>query len=179
MATYMKNPMLTTIEEKIEANIPKENREAYKRMTIAAGKMLFSEKTNKNMLLVKDPESRKKPVETISTGVIELAWLLYVQSDKQMPAEVLVPGCVVVACWVMDFAERSYGIEITPDLIAAVTKLTYEKMFEKLGVTPEQLREAILQGKAEMDQRQAHSQYMDSKFKEVKTKKPAAKKGGK
>ena len=175
----MHNPMLQNIEEQIEKNIPADKKEAYKRMTLAAGKMMFSDKGNRNMRLVREPKSRETPVETISEGAIGLTWLLYIQSKKQMPVEVLVPGAMVVACWAMDFAQMSYGINITPQIISAVAKLTYEKMFEKLGVTPDQLREAILKGKAEIDQYQEHQKYMNSKFDAVKSKKPVAKKGGK
>jgi hypothetical protein len=175
----MRNPMLKNIEEQIDKSIPADKREAYKRMTLAAGKMMFSDKGNRNMLLVRDPKSRETPVETISEGALGLTWLLYVQSRKQMPVEVLIPGCMVIACWAMDFAEQSYNIEITPQIISAIAKLTYEKMFEKLGITPEQLRDAVLKGKAEIDQYQEHQKYMGSKFNGVKSKKPTAKKGGK
>lgn len=150
------NPLLTTIITNITAHVPPENKQEFDRVTLAGKKILFDPKFHANMELVKNPASRENPVDTISTGVTGLLWLLYLKSNKTLDPKSLVMAGAIFMCEVYDFAERAYQIPVTNETVAETWKQTCSKIFMKLGVTPEKLQEAIQKGKAEIEQHQAN-----------------------
>jgi hypothetical protein len=167
-AGKMTNQMLMDIEQNIEDKVSKENKSRYAKTVLAAETMLFDPKTHANMELVRNPESQKTPVQTISKGVSGLMWLLYQQSKQTLPAEVLIYAGTTTICKVLDFAERGLKLEITPQIISDTVQRTSERLFEKMGVTPDQLRNAIAQGKKEIDDYQTHQQYVGNKMDAIK-----------
>lgn len=122
---------------------------------VNAGKlMMFDPKTHAHMEMVKNPDSLNKPVETISTGIAGLTWLMYQQSKKTMKPEVMIMSATALMCEAFDFAERGMGLQITPAMVAQTTRELAEKLFAKLGISPEQLRQAIETGHAEIQGQQ-------------------------
>lgn len=175
------NHMLIAIEKNIDEKVSKENRKTFDRTVLAAETLMFSPDTHANMELVRNPASRDNPVTTISKGVSGLMWLLYVQSKRSIPMESLIYAGTIAICKALDFAERGLKIEITPEIISATVQKTSERLFEKMGVTPEQLREAIANGKKEIEDYQTHREYLGGKIDNIKKpmQPPAMKKRGK
>ena len=149
------NPILEKIEQGITEKVTPGNKSAYLRTVIAGQKIMFDEKTHANMELVKNPNARKDPVTTISSGIAGLMWAMYMQSQKKMPIEVLVLAGVTLMTKAFDFAERGLKIPLDNAMIAATTKKLAENLFTKLGISPEQLNQQILKGKAEIEAHQA------------------------
>lgn len=162
------NPMLIAIEKNITDKVTKENKKTFDRTVLAAETLMFSPDTHANMELVRNPQSRNDPVTTISKGVSGLMWLLYVQSKRSIPMESLIYAGTIAICKALDFAERGLKIQITPEIIGATVQKTSERLFEKMGVTPEQLREAIVNGRKEIESYQTHQQYLGDKMNAVK-----------
>lgn len=166
----MTNQMLIDIQHNIEAKVSPENKQRYDKTVLAAETLMFDPKTHQNMELVKNPASQQNLVETVSKGVSGLMWLLYQQSKRSLPAEVLIYAGTTTICKVLDFAERGLRLPVTPDIIAQTTKRTTDKLFEQMGITPEQLKAAITQGKQEIEDYQQHGKYVDNKIEAVKAK---------
>lgn len=154
------NPILAKIEQEIESKVPQESKKRFNAVVLAGEKIMFDEKTHKNMELVKSPESRKDPVNTIAKGVAGLMWLMFQQSKQTIPYDVLIMSAIVLMCKAIDFAERGLGIQFDNKMIADTTKAMGELMFKRLGITPEQLQEAINKGHAEIQQSQQGPQGM-------------------
>jgi hypothetical protein len=72
-----------------------------------------------------------------------------------MKTEVLIMAGTILLTKAIDFAERGYGIQFDNAMIAQSTKILAEALFNKLGISPEQLSEAIQKGKGEIE---AHQQ---------------------
>lgn len=166
----MTNQMLIDIQHNIEAKVSPENKQRYDKTVLAAETLMFDPKTHQNMELVKNPASQQNLVETVSKGVSGLMWLLYQQSKRSLPAEVLIYAGTTTICKVLDFAERGLRLPVTPDIIAQTTKRTTDKLFEHMGITPEQLKAAITQGKQEIEDYQQHGKYVNDKMQAVKAK---------
>lgn len=149
------NPILTNIISGIEQHVSKPNLPAYHNVVLAGKKILFDPTTHANMELVKNPASRKDPVNTISQGVAGLMYLMYLQSKQKMPIEVLIMAAITMMCEVYDFAETGLGVQVTPDGVANTTQQLAELLFRKLGITPEQLNHAIAVGHQEIQDHQA------------------------
>jgi hypothetical protein len=172
----MTNQMLIDIQRNIESKVSPENKQRYDKTVLAAETLMFDPKTHQNMELVKNPDSQQNLVETVSKGVSGLMWLLYQQSKKSLPAEVLVFAGTTTICKVLDFAERGLKLPVTPEIISQTTKRTTDKLFEQMGITPEQLKAAITQGKQEIEDYQTHQQYVGNKIDAVKAKGTASSK---
>jgi hypothetical protein len=146
------NPVLKKIMDDLSAKVSEQNKDAYKKTVLAGSRIIFDPKTHANLELVKNPESRKTPTQTIAKGIGNLMWLMFLQSKKMMGFEPMIMGGLTLMCEVIDFAERGLKIPFDQDMIAETSKLAVEAMFEKMGITPEDLEEAIKKGGAEIDE---------------------------
>jgi hypothetical protein len=163
------NPLLTKIQQDLRAKVELLAKKNPRILTeydkaIEAGKiMLFDKKTHAHMEMVKNPDALNDPVKTISTGIAGLTWLMYQQSKKTMKPEVMIMSATALMCEAFDFAERGKGLQLTPAMIAQTTRLLAEKLFAKLGITPEQLQQAIATGHDEIQASQQGKQGLLSK----------------
>jgi hypothetical protein len=149
------NPILSKIEWTINNSVSEENKDAYNKAVSAGKTILFNEKTHAHMQMVKNPESLNDPVNTIANGMAGLIKLMWEQSRKTIDPEVLILAGFTLMCEVFDFAERGMGLKIDGQMVADTTKLLGEKMFTKLGISKEQLQQAIVIGKQEIDDHNA------------------------
>jgi len=149
------NPILSNIIAGIEQHVSKEHQNDFKSVVTAGKHTLYDPVTHAHLQLVKNPASRKDPVHTISQGVAGLMWLMFMQSHQKMPVEVLIMAGVVMMCEVYDFAETGLGVQVTPDIVAATGQELAMQLFKKLGISQQQLGEAISHGQAEIQQHQA------------------------
>lgn len=152
------NPILQKIQQDISANVTPDNKEAFGKVVEAGKRILFDPSTHQNMELIKNPASRKDPVNTVANGMVGLGFLMYQQSKRTIPPEALLMACVVLICEVLDFSERGLGIKVDNNLVARTVQMFMEKMFIKLGISPGQLQEAILKGKGDIQQHLAGQQ---------------------
>lgn len=146
------NPVLQKIMDDLAQKVSADNKAAYERVVIAGSKIMFDPKTHGKMELVRNPASRANPEVTISNGIAGLMWLMFLQSQKKMGFEPLIMGGLTLMCQAIDFAERGLGIKFDEEMISNTSRMVVEHLFEKMGITPEQLHEAIQKGGAEIDE---------------------------
>ena len=145
------NPLLEKIKTDVTAKVIPENKDEFERVTAAAKKIMFDKKTHANMELVRNPASRKNPVETVSKGVAGLMWLMYQQSKQTMKPHVMVFVGIIVMCEAFDFAERGLGLQLTNDMVARTAEQLAVELFKKLGIDQQTLQNHIIKGKQEID----------------------------
>jgi hypothetical protein len=166
------NPMLVQIENEITAKVSKEHKTEFNRTITAAETLLFDPKSHQNMMLIKDPKSRENPVETISEGVSGLMWLLYIQSKRKLSVESMIYGGIVVITKVLDFADRGLKMQITNDVVARTVQRACEKLFERMGITPEQLMKEVRTGRSQIEDFHKHQAYLNAKMPSAQKNKP-------
>lgn len=145
------NPLLAKIQQDITEKVDENLKEDFLNAVKAGKHILFDPSTHPNMELIKNPDSRKDPVNTIAKGISGLGYIMYMQSKKQISPDVLIPALIVLMCEVMDFAEQSFGLQINNQLVADTTKELIAQIYTKLGVTPEVLQQAIAKGQEEIN----------------------------
>lgn len=154
------NEILTRIKQEIAAKVSPQNKEAFEKAVIAGNKIMFeNQDSHSHLEIVKNPEGvRQNPPQAVAQGVSGLMWVLYMQSKQTMPYEVLIMAGVVMLCEAIDFAERGLGIPFDNKAIAQATKILAESLFNKMGVTPEMLQEAIRKGQSAVQNQSTNAQ---------------------
>lgn len=155
------NPQPQQIEQEIDAKIQQhapELYEAFKNAVRAGDKIMFDPKTHQNLEMIKNPETRKDPVNTIAKGITGLMWLMYQQSRQQMDLQVMIASGIVLLMHAIDFAERGLKITFDAKMIGDATQTLAYLLMKRLGISPEQLGEAIKTGAGEIKQHQAGQQ---------------------
>lgn len=117
--------------------IPKQLTEAAQRIVTAGRKVLFSKETRK---MVMDELTRKAPAEErVGKGVSDLMVLLFMQSNKSMPPQLIMPCAILLACDVIEFMMEA-GEQV--DVGGAIERVTIETS-SRFGVKPENLKELM------------------------------------
>lgn len=145
------NPLLEKIQTDLTAKIKPDDKQDFLNAVKAGRHILWDPKTHQNMQLIKNPESRKDPVNTVAQGIAGLGYIMYMQSNKQIKADVLIPAMMMLACDVLDFSEQAGWFSVDAQMVAAITKEMIAEVYKKLGVKPEDLKAAIEKGQAEIN----------------------------
>jgi hypothetical protein len=142
----IENKMLADLERAFTENVHADHAEQFRKVVTAGLHLMFDDQTHSHMDLVKNPESRKDPANTIAKGISGLMIMMNNQHGGQMKEDVLINAGLVLMVHAMDFAERSFGIQWDGDNIGTcMTELT-NKFFTAIGADPKQVAQAIKQG---------------------------------
>lgn len=117
--------------------IPPALRDAYLRVVTAGMKVMFDDQTHGQMLQVlKQPG----PLEQkIGMGVAGLMILLFQQSNKTMPPQVIIPAGVELLAHAVDFL-RQAGQQVPAQIVAEATSIMITTLLKKFGVDPDKLQ---------------------------------------
>lgn len=152
------NPLLEKVQSGIADKIKPEFEQDFLNAVKAGKKILFDPSTHQNMELIKNPQSRKDPVNTIAKGIAGLGMVMYQHSGKQIAMDVLIPALTMLMCEVFDFGEQAGWWQVSNEIVAATTKQLIAEICQKFGVSQQQLQEAVAKGKAEIDAHQTGQQ---------------------
>lgn len=143
MAIMQSNDVLAKVEQAVMAKVDAKTKTATMRIIAAGMKIMFSQQTHSLMT-----DAINKPgdlVENVGLGVADLMILMYKQSRGTMPIDAAVPASVVLLCHALDFLAKSGKIEASNDVVAAATKAMMAYLMQKMGISPETMRQARLQ----------------------------------
>lgn len=151
----LSNPLLQQVESGIETKVPPQSKQMYLSIVVATMKLAFDAKTHP--LLIKGLKSSPDMVKNISLICAGMVGMVYKES-KQKP-EAFIPGAVLAAmtlmCQILQFAEQSRMIEITPEVVADCTAATTEAVLAKFGIDKSKVKQAVDAGKAKQQGPQA------------------------
>jgi hypothetical protein len=151
----LKNPLLQQVESGIEAKVSPQTKQMYLSIVVATMKLAFDAKTHP--LLIKGLKSSPDMTKNIALICAGMIGMVYKES-KQKP-EAFVPGAVLAAmtlmCQILQFAEQSRMIEITPEVVADCTAATTEAVLAKFGIDKGKVKQAVDAGKAKQQGPQA------------------------
>lgn len=139
----LQNQTLNQIEVGVEQKIGPEYQEMYKGIILAAMDLSFSEKTHAKLLqgLQSSPDITKN-VSLIVAGMIGIIFDQSKQDpNKFVPAAM--PASIVIMCQILEFAEQSGMVKLTPEMIAQCTNVTSQAVLKKFGIDGAKLRQAV------------------------------------
>lgn len=146
---HLQNPLLQQVETAIEAKVSPQSKQIYLSIVVATMKLAFDAKMHP--MLVKGLKSSPDIVKNVSLICAGMVGMVYKES-KQKP-EVFVPGAVLASitlmCQILQFAEQSHMIELTPDVVSHCTAATTQAVLTKFGIDKDKVRQAVDAGKAQ------------------------------
>jgi len=137
------NPILQKIQDQIEQKVPADLKKDYLAVVVAGMKVMFSPETS-NMMMDRLKAS-DDVVKNVSSGIADLLALLYQESGQKMSVPAAMFAAIVLMCQALDVAEKTMGIEITPDLASACAEETAKASMAKFGIDDAAVENAIQQ----------------------------------
>lgn len=139
-----------------DMKLPPELQQAYERVVVAGMKMMFSKETNKYML--KQLESEGSMAEKLGTGIAELMIALFLQSNKTMPPQVIIPAGTELLVQAADFINKSGLAEVTNRDVGDGIQVMMSLIFRQFGIDPDKLMQRIDQFDPSQIQQMAEQQ---------------------
>ena len=137
------DPILSQIEQGIEAKVPPEMKKAYMAVVVAGMKVMFDAKTSKFM------EQRLSAsddiVTNVANGIADLIMLIYNESKRTMSIPAAMLAAITLMCKALDYAEKTMGVKVDQQMAAACTKATTTACMNKFGITQDKIDQAIAQ----------------------------------
>lgn len=124
-----------------DMKMPPELQEAYERVVVAGMKMMFSKETNKYML--KQIEGPGSMAEKLGNGIAELMIALFLESNKTMPPQVIIPAGTELLVQAADFINKSELAEVTNKDVGDGIQLMMSLVFRQFGIDPDKLFQKI------------------------------------
>lgn len=124
-----------------DMKLPPELQNAYERVVVAGMKMMFSKETNKYML--KQLEGPGSMAEKLGNGIAELMLALFMQSNKTMPPQVIVPAGTELLVQAADFIRKGGIAKVTNRDIGDGIQIMMAKVFQAFGIDPNKLFQKI------------------------------------
>ena len=124
-------------EIRSQVKIPNQLMDAASRIVKAGQKVMFSKETRK---MVMDALQGDAPVEQrIGKAISDLMVLLWMQSNKSMPPQLVMPCAVLLTCDAVEFMmEAGEQVDVGQAMEIAVTMT-----LERFGVKPDQLESEL------------------------------------
>lgn len=132
---------ITPEQVRKDMKLPPELQNAYERVVVAGMKMMFSKETSKYML--QQLESPGSMAEKLGNGVAELMIALFMQSNKTMPPQVIIPAGTELVVQAADFIKKSGLAEVTNRDIGDGVQIMMSQVFRQFGIDPDQLFQKI------------------------------------
>ena len=124
-----------------DMKLPPELQQAYERVVVAGMKMMFSKETNKYML--KQLEGEGSMAEKLGGGIAELMIALFLESNKTMPPQVIIPAGTELLVQAADFINKSGLAEVTNRDVGDGIQMMMSLIFRQFGIDPDKLMQKI------------------------------------
>ena len=155
-SSNISDPLLNKTKIGIEAKVGAAIKDQFLRIEIA-GLALLTHGDMPQMVLQKI-KSNPDTVGVISDGVANVVAMVFNQVESKIPQPqraqftsgfiAAAPAAgIAIMCQALDMAEQGTQIKVTPDLIAACTKATGDKVLAKLHISPARVQQAVAAGK--------------------------------
>lgn len=124
-----------------DMKLPPELQNAYERVVVAGMKLMFSKDTNKYLLQQLDAPGSM--AEKLGNGIAELVLMLFMQSNKTMPPQVIIPAGTELVVQAADFIKKSNLAEVTNRDIGDGIQIMMSQVFRQFGIDPDKLFQKI------------------------------------
>lgn len=143
------SPLLEQTAQGLLAEVDPRLKKPIAKVVMAGRKLLYSEST------VHFTSERLKmgvAPDNIGAGVAQLAGLIYVESKKTIPPEILVPATNLLMVEVLELIEELGLQQVNADYLAQCTQETNSAFMQMMGISQKQIDQIIAQQGGQMPQ---------------------------
>lgn len=140
------NQILQKTEQEILAKANPQLVPVIQKVTDAGRTFMYADQNRE--LLAQQLSGDGAPEDLISEGVAKLIGVLYNQSKKTLPMQVMVPASTIILCDVLDMLEQAGKVQVTPEFLASCMKSLSGNILRLFGVGPEQMQKFFDKAKA-------------------------------
>ncbi len=151
----IRDPILQKIKTDAETHIDPKYKQTYLGIEVAGCNIMFNEKMSK--LVLQKLKSNPDISATVSAGVANVIGMVFNHvTEKMAPpqkkqfAESFVPSvgtaAIALMCQVLDLAEQTIGIKITPDIAATCSQATGAAALAKFGINDAKIHQVVTAG---------------------------------
>lgn len=132
---------------KARAGLPKQLLDIFDKAVLSGMRVMFDKGSHQMML---DELDKPGPLaERLSNGIIALVYLLWQQSNKSLPPQIMVPLTLVLTLRAFEFLQESQDPEATPDMMGEAVADAVKGVMDRFGATEDVLRKMAAQGKGQ------------------------------
>lgn len=139
------NQTLGQIASQIEVKIPPAGKAQFLAIENSGMQIMFSTETKHLIKKYVDPNNL---VPSISNSIAMLLAFIYKQSNKKMNITMATPAGIVLMAHALDYEESVGDITLNPQVIAQCVHETTTACLKAFGIGPQQINQAVAQGKA-------------------------------
>lgn len=128
---------IAPILAKVEAGIPANLKDIFSKAVLSGMRILFDKSSHQMML-----EELKQPgplATRISNGIIKLVYMLWTQSNKTLPPQIMVPLTLTLTLRAFDFLQQSRDPEATKEVLGEATADAVQGVMDRFGATADKL----------------------------------------
>lgn len=126
------NKRLSKVDPKLVGSIKK---------AVMAGETIMYK--SKSDILTQQLSKSDDVAHNVGEGATKLVTILYQQSKKTMPMNVMGPTAFLLMLEGLDFLEKAGKIKVTPELLAEATQDFGSSFLQLFGVTPQKMQSMI------------------------------------
>jgi hypothetical protein len=117
---------------KVQQSIPPQLKDIYDKAVLSGMRIMFDSQSHQMML---DALDQPGPLATrISNGIIQLMYLLWTQSNKTLPPQIIVPVTLTLTLKAFDFLQKSGEPDATKQVLGDATQQAVEGIMSRFGV---------------------------------------------
>lgn len=132
--------------QQIEAaiQVPENLKQAFDRIVLSGMRIMFSKESHQLLL---DELNKEGPLaQKLTEGIISLMYLLWTQSNKTIPPQLMVPATVVMTLRAFDYLQQAGDPEATKEVLGEALNGAVTGVMERFGVDPNNLEGALQEG---------------------------------
>lgn len=130
------------IEDAIQ--VPPNLKPAFDRIVLSGMRIMFSKDSHK--LLLEQLNKEGPLAQKLTEGIISLMYLLWTQSNKTIPPQLMVPATVVMTLRAFDYLQQAGDPEATKEVLGEALNGAVTGVMERFGVDPNNLEGALKEG---------------------------------
>ena len=147
------DPILKQIQDGIDKSVSPNIRRDYLSIVVAGMKVLNDPQAGQR--IVSRLQSTNNLVSDVSQGTANIMAVIANNSGGQFNVAAIGPASVVLMCQILDMAEKTANLKLTPDLAAQCTKATVDAVLEKFGINQNKVQAVVQSGQSQQGQNKA------------------------
>ena len=149
----MAEPTINVDEIIGKIEVPGNLKGIFDRAVLSGMRIMFDR--NSHQMLLEQLDKPGPLADKVVEGIISLVFMLWTESNRSLPPQIMVPVTVVLTLRAYEFLAQSGEPEATPALLGEVMSGAVTGILERFGVSEDQLPELARQAQGQPQQPQA------------------------